>query len=121
MNTPAVLVTGASRGLSRGYVVAVMAVMAVMAVAAVAAFATSTLASEPKAAPKLRTFDKQTLSERFVAEGCALADFDHDGHVDLTAGWSIWYGPEFTRRADFTPPANNPGGITKTPYDPASG
>jgi hypothetical protein len=121
MNTPAVLVTGASRGLSRGHVVAVVAVMAVMAVVAVAAFATSTLASEPKAAPKLRTFDKQTLSERFVAEGCALADFDHDGHVDLTAGWSIWYGPEFTRRADFTPPANNPGGITKTPYDPASG
>ena len=75
----------------------------------------------PKPAAKLRTFDKQTLSERFVAEGCALADFDHDGHVDLTAGWSIWYGPEFTRRADFTPPANNPGGMTKTPYDPAAG
>jgi len=75
----------------------------------------------PKPAAKLRTFDKQTLSERFVAEGCALADFDHDGHVDLTAGWSIWFGPEFTRRADFTPPANNPGGQTKTPYDPAAG
>ena len=43
----------------------------------------------PKPAAKLRTFDKQTLSERFVSEGCALADFDHDGHVDLTAGNSI--------------------------------
>jgi hypothetical protein len=85
------------------------------------AFSTTAFAAEPTAAPKLRTFDKQTLSERFVSEGCALADFDHDGHVDLTAGWSIWYGPEFTRRADFTPPANNPTGITKTPYDPATG
>lgn len=75
----------------------------------------------PKAAAKLREFDKQTLSERFVAEGCALADFDHDGHVDVVAGWSIWYGPEFTRRADYTPPANNPSGMTKTPYDPATG
>ncbi|MFM8706316.1 MAG: FG-GAP repeat domain-containing protein [Planctomycetia bacterium] len=75
----------------------------------------------PKAAAKLRSFDKQTLTERFVAEGCALADFDRDGHVDLTAGNSIWYGPEFTRRVDFTPPANNPSGMTKTPYDPASG
>jgi len=75
----------------------------------------------PKAAARLRRFDKQTLSERFVAEGCALADFDHDGNLDLTAGWSIWYGPEFTRRIDFTPPADNPAGKTKTPYDPASG
>ena len=50
-------------------------------------------------AGQLRTFDKQSLTERFVAEGCALADFDHDGHVDLTAGNSIWYGPEFTRPA----------------------
>lgn len=75
----------------------------------------------PKTAPKPRSFDKQTLTERFVAEGCALADFDHDGHVDLTAGNSIWHGPEFTRRADFTPPANNPLGPTKTPYDPAGG
>ena len=43
----------------------------------------------PKPVARLRTFDKQTLSERFVSEGCALADFDHDGHVDLTAGNSI--------------------------------
>ena len=75
----------------------------------------------PKSAAKLRTFDKQTLTERFVAEGCALADFDHDGHVDLAAGNSIWHGPEFTLRVDFTPPADNPAGATKTPYDPATG
>jgi len=75
----------------------------------------------PKAAAALRSFEKQVLTERFVAEGCAVADFDRDGHVDLTAGNSIWYGPEFTRRIDFTPQANNPDGMTKTPYDPARG
>ena len=36
------------------------------------------------------TFKKQTLTTEFVAEGCAMADFDHDGHVDITAGCSIW-------------------------------
>jgi hypothetical protein len=109
MKRHVVLLTGATCGLGIGIVAAILA------------FSSSAFTAEPTAAPKLRTFDKQTLSERFVAEGCALDDFDHDGHVDLTAGWSIWYGPEFTRRADFTPPANNPAGITKTPYDPATG
>jgi HEAT repeat protein len=75
----------------------------------------------PKAAAAVRSFEKQVLTERFVAEGCALADFDRDGRPDLAAGNSIWYGPEFTRRIDFTPPANNPAGPTKTPYDPARG
>ena len=67
------------------------------------------------------TFDKQTLSERFVAEGCDMADFDKDGHVDITAGNMIWHGPDFARQTEFTPPADNPGGPTKTPYDPARG
>ena len=31
-------------------------------------------------------FEKQILTERFVAEGCAVADFDRDGHADITAG-----------------------------------
>jgi len=74
----------------------------------------------PGAAKAVR-FRKQTLTERFVAEGCDLADFDHDGHVDVTAGHSIWFGPDFARRSDFTPPADNPGGPNKTPYDPATG
>lgn len=66
-------------------------------------------------------FEKQTLAERFVAEGCDIADFDKDGHVDITAGNSIWHGPDFARRTEFTPPADNPSGPTKTPYDPATG
>lgn len=66
-------------------------------------------------------FKKQTLTTEFVAEGCHMADFDHDGHIDITAGCSIWYGPDFTRRANFTPPSVNAGGPSKTPYNPASG
>ncbi len=66
-------------------------------------------------------FDKHTLTERFVAEGCDMADFDKDGHVDITAGNTIWHGPDFARQTEFTPPADNPSGPTKTPYDPAKG
>jgi hypothetical protein len=66
-------------------------------------------------------FEKQTLTERFVAEGCAVADFDHDGHADITAGNLIWHGPDFARTTEFTPPADNPSGPSKTPYDPARG
>ena len=67
------------------------------------------------------TFKKQTLSERFVAEGCDMADFDKDGHADITAGNTIWHGPDFSRQTEFTPPADNPSGPTQTPYDPTKG
>ena len=66
-------------------------------------------------------FEKQTLTERFVAEGCAAADFDRDGHADIAAGNTIWHGPDFARTTEFTPPADNPSGPSKTPYDPARG
>ena len=67
------------------------------------------------AAAREVTFTKQTLTERFVAEGCAVADFDRDGHADITAGNGIWFGPDFATRVDFTPPADNPSGPSKTP------
>ena len=67
------------------------------------------------------TFKKDTLTTEFVAEGCDVADFDRDGHMDITAGNFICYGPDFTRRANFTPPRENKAGPTKTPYDPAKG
>ena len=38
-------------------------------------------------------FEKQVISERFVAEGCDVADLDQDGHADIAAGNSIWHGP----------------------------
>jgi hypothetical protein len=66
-------------------------------------------------------FEKQVLTERFMAEGCAVADFDRDGHPDIAAGNTIWHGPDFTRQTAYTPPRDNPGGPAKTPYDPARG
>lgn len=72
-------------------------------------------------APRIVTFHKRTLTERFVAEGCDIADFDHDGHADITAGCAIWFGPDFKRFADFTPPAENASGPAKTPYDGSRG
>ena len=78
-------------------------------------------AVSPAAAVADVAFEKQPLTERFVAEGCAVADFDHDGHADITAGNTIWHGPDFARTTEFTPPADNPTGPSKTPYDPARG
>ncbi len=66
-------------------------------------------------------FEKQVITERFVAEGCAVADFDRDGHQDIAAGNGIWHGPDFTRRTEYTPPRENAKGPAKTPYDPARG
>lgn len=66
-------------------------------------------------------FKKQIITADFMAEGCAVADFDHDGHADITAGWVIWYGPDFTRRANYRQPNENPTGPAKTPYNPATG
>ena len=67
------------------------------------------------------TFKKQTLTTEFVAEGCDMADFNHDGHMDITAGCFLWYGPDFSKRENFTPPSVNADGPSKTPYNPAKG
>ena len=66
-------------------------------------------------------FEKQVISERFVAEGCAVADFDKDGHADIAAGNLIWHGPDFAHHTEYTPPRENADGPAKTPYDPARG
>ena len=73
------------------------------------------------APPRDVTFRRQLLSERFLAEGCDMADFDKDGHVDITAGWFIWHGPDFIRRTEFTAAPDNAAGPSRTPYDPARG
>lgn len=67
------------------------------------------------------TFEKLVLTEAFVAEGCAAADFDNDNHPDIAAGNTIWHGPDFVRRTEYTPPRVNTDGPAKTPYDPARG
>jgi hypothetical protein len=67
------------------------------------------------------SFDKQTLTKDFVAEGCAVADFDHDGHADVVAGRYIWRGPDFKQKFAYTPERDNPAGPSKTPYTAATG
>lgn len=60
------------------------------------------------------TFTKQVVTEEFVAEGAAVADFNGDGQKDIAAGAYLWLGPKFDQRVAYTtPPA--------TPYDGAKG
>ena len=66
-------------------------------------------------------FDKQTLTKDFVAEGCAVADFNHDGHVDIAAGCYLWLGPDFKQRVNYAAEAVHTSGPNKTPYNPAAG
>ena len=67
------------------------------------------------------TFTKQTITKDFVAEGCAVADFNHDGQLDVAAGRFLWLGPDFKEKAAYTPERNNAGGPSKTPYNPSTG
>ena len=73
-----------------------------------------TTAAEPR-------FEKLTLTREFVAEGCAVADFNRDGHPDVAAGRFIWYGPDFKRQAAYTQERDNRSGPSKTPYTPETG
>ena len=74
------------------------------------------LAAAASAAPV--AFDKQTVTKDFVAEGCAVADFNQDGKPDVAAGRYIWLGPDFKNRTAYTPERDNPTGPNKTPYNP---
>lgn len=60
------------------------------------------------------SFTKQVISEEFVAEGAAVADFNGDGKKDIAAGAYYWLGPDFKERVTF-------GTQPETPYDPAKG
>ena len=77
------------------------------------------IAASAAAAPV--SFDKQTVTKDFVAEGCAVADFNHDGIPDVAAGRYIWVGPDFKQKIAYTPERNNPTGPNKTPYTPDTG
>ena len=79
-------------------------------------FAPLLLAAAAAAAPV--AFDKVTVTKDFVAEGCAVADFNQDGKPDVAAGRYIWFGPDFKRRTAYTPERDNPSGPNKTPYNP---
>ena len=67
------------------------------------------------------TFEKLTITKDFVAEGCAVADFNRDGNPDVAAGRYIWLGPDFKQKIAYTPERDNPSGPSKTPYNPATG
>ncbi len=77
------------------------------------------IAASAAAAPV--SFNKQTVTKDFVAEGCAVADFNHDDIPDVAAGRYIWVGPDFKQKVAYTPERNNPTGPNKTPYTPDTG
>lgn len=54
------------------------------------------------AAPEI-TFQKLTLSDKFLCEGAYYADFDRDGDMDVVSG-PYWYaGPDFKSRHEVRP------------------
>ena len=53
--------------------------------------------------------------------GCAVADFDHDGHLDIAAGWYIWKGPDFKQRVAYAAEPSHDKGPNKTPFNGATG
>ena len=79
------------------------------------------LATASLAAGEEIRFEKRVLTREFVAEGCAVADFDRDGHADVAAGRFIWRGPDFVQRSAYAPERDNRAGMTKTPYNPETG
>ncbi|HEV2394491.1 MAG TPA: VCBS repeat-containing protein [Verrucomicrobiae bacterium] len=51
----------------------------------------------------LPTFKKIQLTDQFWAEGADIADFNHDGKIDVCSG-PFWYeGPDFKKRHEFAP------------------
>jgi hypothetical protein len=67
-------------------------------------------------------FEKTVLSTQFLAEGAAIADFDHDGHADILAGPYVYVGPSFTTKIairDVTPfdPKGYSNDFFSFPYD----
>lgn len=53
-------------------------------------------------------FKKIKLESQFLSEGADRGDFNHDGKMDLVAGWLWFEGPDFTQRHEFNPPPAQP-------------
>src|SRR5712671_3224697 len=52
---------------------------------------------------RIHTFKKIVVTDRFWSEGADLADFNHDGKMDVASG-PFWYeGPDFTKRHEIWP------------------
>ena len=84
-----------------------------LALAHVTHTASQDVPTSPAIAP---AFVKRTLSKDFVAEGCCVADFDRDGHRDVSSGRFIWFGPDFTTRSAFAPARLDANGAPREPY-----
>jgi hypothetical protein len=54
------------------------------------------------------TFQKTRLTEQFLSEGADAADFNHDGKMDVVAGWQWFAGPDFKQAHNFAPPPTKP-------------
>jgi len=61
--------------------------------------------SPAQAAPN---FQRTKLENQFLSEGADLGDFNHDGKMDIVAGWLWFEGPDFTNRHEFNPPPAKP-------------
>ncbi len=51
-------------------------------------------------------FREQVVTPYFTGDGSCVADFNHDGHLDIAAGMVVWLGPDFKegREIDTTSP-----------------
>ncbi|MBI3880469.1 MAG: VCBS repeat-containing protein [Verrucomicrobia bacterium] len=73
-------------------------------------FSLTALALSVSAADAPKTpvaWKKIKLESKFLSEGAHFADFNHDGKMDLVAGWQWFEGPDFTKRHDFAAPPTN--------------
>ena len=56
------------------------------------------------AEPRMPTFKKVQLSDKFYAEGAYYADFNKDGKLDVLAGPFWFEGPDFQKKHEIFPP-----------------
>jgi hypothetical protein len=54
-----------------------------------------------KTRPGALTYKKVTIHEQFLAESCAIADYNHDGIPDVSSGRRWYQGPAFTKEHIF--------------------
>ncbi len=57
-------------------------------------------------------FRRQQISDFYYSMSAAVADFNHDGHLDIVAGPYIYYGPDFTKRSEIALAETTSPGVT---------
>lgn len=75
----------------------------VSALACVAMAVASVAQAAPKGGWVLHSFERQSLTDEFWAEGAGFGDFNKDGKMDVVSG-PFWYeGPSFKVRHEYAP------------------